>query len=89
MTAPVIETVTRDVSSEGFHCLSRVPLIAHETVGCSLTIPSLHPERAEAPMVLECQVRVVRIDPPDEQGYFGIACRIEDYRLAASNGAVD
>ena len=88
-TVPVIEAVTRNVSSDGFHCLSRIPLVPHETVGCSLAIPRLHPARGLAPMVLECQVRVVRVDPPDEQGFFGLACRIEDYRLASSSELVD
>jgi len=79
--AETIETVTQDLSSDGFYCFSRIPFIPGEQLICMLRIPEHHLDRSDRATELECQVKVVRVDPVREEGYFGIGCKIEDYRL--------
>ena len=76
-----IETVTQDLSSDGFYCFSRIPFIPGERLICMLRIPAHRLDRSDRAAELECQVKVVRVDPVREEGYFGIGCKIEDYRL--------
>ena len=83
-TSAPVETITTDLSSDGFHCLSPLPLEPNEIVTCALTIPEI-PNRAgnRRRRVLECQVRVVRLEPPNKDGDFGLGCQIENFRIAA------
>src|SRR5215831_9773823 len=86
--APV-ETFTTDLSSDGFHCFSPVPFQRDEVVTCTLTMPEISIQAGTAPRrVLECQVRVVRLEPRNKDGHFGIGCRIAKYRIltAAKSG---
>ena len=85
----VVETVTRNLSSGGFHCLSRVPLPINETVSCTLRIPIHERSRTDSELQLECSVQVVRVEPVDEDGFFGLGCRIEDYRFLRVPGNND
>jgi hypothetical protein len=76
-----LETVTQDLSSDGFYCFSRIPFIPGEQLICMLRIPAHRLDRSDQGAELECQVQVVRVDPVSEDGDFGIGCKIEDYRL--------
>ena len=80
LTEPV-ETVTGNLSSGGFYCTSRVPFVPGETLSCKLRIPGYHIE-VSADWELACRVQVIRVEPADGDGQFGMACRIEDYRVA-------
>jgi hypothetical protein len=77
-----IETATQNLSSCGFYCLSRTPLTAGEFLFCTLRVPSHEASSPKSIRVLECRVRVTRAEPALE-GFFGIACQIEDYRVIA------
>ena len=77
-----VETLTQDLSSGGFYCLSRVPLIPGELLACTLKVPAHDPSGRELARQLDCRVRVIRVDPDSAEGLFGIACRIEDYHFA-------
>jgi hypothetical protein len=80
MSAPV-EALTTNLSSDGFHCLSPVPLEPGEIVACTLTIPEISIQPCGPRRLLECQVRIVRLEPPNKEGDFGIGCRIENFRI--------
>lgn len=77
----VIESITRNLSSVGFYCLSPVPLDFSEAVLCILSLPAHDPRSKRRELPLHCQVRVVRVDTEAQQGLTGIACRIEDYHF--------
>ena len=77
-----VETVTRDLSSSGFYCLSGIPFGPGEVLICSLKVPTYEPFRIERTMQLECRARVVRCEAGAADGLYGIACQIEDYRFA-------
>jgi PilZ domain len=76
-----IESVTRDLSSSGFYCLTRVRLAEGEELRCSIKIPTYDPQGKNPERTLECRVRVVRVVPQEATDIFGVACRIEDYHL--------
>lgn len=76
-----IKSTTQDLSSGGFYCLIRVQLAEGERLRCSLTIPTHDPRKCRPERTLECRVRVVRVVPQEASDLFGVACRIEDYRL--------
>jgi hypothetical protein len=75
-----IETVTQNLSSSGFYCLSSMPLMPGETLRCTLRVPAYDPKSEQRTISLECSALVLRAEAmPD--GLFGLACRIEDYHL--------
>ena len=77
-----VETITRDLSSGGFYCLSRVPFACGEVLICSLQIPTYEPNSNDGVLALECKAKVVRSEAGESDGLCGIACEIEDYRLS-------
>jgi len=82
--APV-ETVTTDLSSDGFRCLSPVPLEPDSLLACTLMIPEISNRAGNGRRrVLDCQVRVIRLEPPNKDGDFGLGCRIENFRIATN-----
>lgn len=79
-----IESVTRDLSSSGFFCLSRIPFLEGEKLICSIKIPTHDPHGKHLERTLECRVHVIRVVPQESGDSFGIACRIDDYHLSHS-----
>jgi PilZ domain len=77
-----IESVTRDLSSGGFYCISGIRLNEGEKLICSITIPTHDPQGKHLARTLECRVQVLRVVPQESGNSFGVACRIEDYRLS-------
>ena len=77
-----VQTITQNLSSHGFYCLSRRPFTVGELLLCTLQIPTNGLGAGESH--LECQVRVVRVENNASEGQYGIACRMEDYRFAPS-----
>ena len=78
---PVIETVTQDLSSDGFYCKASSPFVPGEICGCTLSLPAYHLDDLVRVIPVQCQIRVVRVEALAESGLFGIGCRIEDYRV--------
>jgi len=77
-----IETQTQNLSSGGFYCFSPKPLMPGEALVCTLKAPAYDPKSDQRTIALECSAVVLRAEArPD--GLFGLACRIEDYHLAA------
>ena len=81
-----IHTITHNLSSSGFYCLSATPLLPGEALLCILTVPAYDPRSQERTMTLECRALVMRAEATAD-GLFGIACRIEDYHLAGQDAS--
>jgi hypothetical protein len=81
-TLEAVESITQDLSIDGFYCISQVPFTPGEALTCALQVPTHDPSGKELDRRLECKVRVLRTDPGVGEGMFGIACRIEDYHFA-------
>lgn len=78
-----IDTVTQNLSSNGFYCFSPEPLKPGESLLCTLKLPAHDPKGEELTLGLECTVVVMRAEAVSDSAY-GIACRIEDYHLNRS-----
>lgn len=74
-----VQTITENLSSQGFYCLSRKPFSVGELLLCTLQIPMN--DFGAGASHLECQVRVVRVEKDAPADQYGIGCRIEDYRF--------
>ncbi len=79
-----VETMTQDLSSDGFYCLARGQFVAGEALACVLGVPTYHPNTGHMVWV-ECRARIVRVAPAAEEGCCGIGCRIEEYRFSAAH----
>jgi hypothetical protein len=76
-----LESVTENLSSQGFYCFSQTPIALGEVLMCRLTVPTYDPSRTNEHTVLECNVRVIRSEAVRADGLYGIAFRIEDYHF--------
>jgi hypothetical protein len=81
-SSEVVETVTLDLSSSGFYCLSHIPFTCGEVLICFLQVPTYEPFNNARTLALECRARVMRREPGEANGFCGIACQIEDYQFA-------
>jgi hypothetical protein len=77
-----VETITQNLSSQGFYYLSGERFTVGEWLLCSLQILPNDPGGGESR--LECRVQVVRVEDNVVEGLYGIACRTEDYRFVAA-----
>jgi hypothetical protein len=71
---------TRNLSCEGFYCLSREALLLGEVIDCVIKIPVLQMYEPDEYWYLYARASVVRIEPLNDNTV-GIACRIEDYSV--------
>lgn len=76
-----VESKTRNLSSDGFYCLSHEPFTPGERLECMLLIPAQERGSQEGALCLQCRVQVVRVETAREDGGFGIACRLVDYSV--------
>ncbi len=76
----MLRSVTRDISSAGFYCISSEWIAPGERLDCMVAIPIPIGGFPEERLCLQCRAEVVRVDPLGE-GAAGIACRIVDYTV--------
>ena len=83
-TQAPIETLTENVSSDGFYCLSEQEFWPDEILNCEMCLPgdqvSSVPEHG---LRVNCEVRVVRVVSRGLQG-FGVACHLDKYTVSRS-----
>ena len=84
--APLIESTTENLTSNGFYCVSSEPFTLGERLECIIAIPAGSFGYAESPIRLQCRVRVTRIE--DQADGFGLGCYIEDYDLLTRGPAM-
>ena len=79
-----VDTVTRNLSSGGFYCLSPTAFVPGESIPCTLRLPAYN--STGKTLVLLCQVHILRVEAiigaDNDDSSFGIACRIEDYHFS-------
>ena len=80
-----IETKTEDVSCDSFYFVSDHPFSPNDRLECELLIPGDKLSSVpEDDLCLRCGVRVVRVLAKGPQLGFGVACRLEDYKISRS-----
>src|SRR6266849_681746 len=77
--AASVESITENLTSNGFYCVSREPFQIGERLECIIAIPSGSFGYSGSPICLKCRVRVTRVE--DGSDGFGLGCYIEDYDL--------
>jgi hypothetical protein len=77
-----VETVTENLSSDGLYFLVKEAFALDELLTCTLKVPTHDPDGKQLERLLECRVRVTRIDPQEQPGLYGIACEVEDYHFS-------
>jgi hypothetical protein len=81
--APSVESTTENLTSNGFYCISKEPFQLGEQLECVIAIPAGAFGYSEAPIRLQCRVKVTRVETQSEN--FGLGCCIEDYELLMSS----
>jgi hypothetical protein len=79
-TAESVETITHDLSSDGFYCRANTAFVPGEIRECTLGVPMHHSNGDRSRPVL-CRVRVIRVEALAEDGSYGVGCQIEDFRF--------
>lgn len=81
--APSVESITENLTSNGFYCISKEPFELGERLECIIAIPAGSFGYNESPIRLQCRVRVARVE--GQQEGFGLGCYIEDYDLLTNS----
>ncbi len=81
-SAKAVETITCDLSSDGFHCRAKAPFVVGDSWTCTLNVPANDPTDGGRTLLVECTVRIVWTRLVDELHHIG--CRIEGYRFLDS-----
>jgi hypothetical protein len=79
-TTEILETVTQNLSSDGFYCVTSSVLVPGEIRACTLNVPTHHPNGGPKMRRVLCRVRIVRVEKL-ENSVYGVGCHIEDYRF--------
>jgi hypothetical protein len=82
----IVESVTSNLSSCGFYCISQDAFSPGARLECAIDIPTQSRRVNQRVCIMHCHIIVVRVEPGGmESGFFGLACRIQTYTLAASS----
>jgi hypothetical protein len=76
---PSIESLTENLTSNGFYCVSKELFQLGEQLECVIAIPAGAFGYSADPIRLQCRVKVMRIENQIDR--FGLGCAIEDYEL--------
>lgn len=74
-----VESRTENLTSNGFYCISKQAFQPGEELECVIAIPAGSFGYSDAPIRLQCRVRVTRVE--NQRDGFGLGCFIEDYGL--------
>jgi hypothetical protein len=80
-TGHPLRTETSDISKDGFYCLLDQPIRPGERIQCDIVLPTHHSEDPDDVVCLRCRAQAVRVEKIGTGAEFGLACRIEDYRI--------
>jgi hypothetical protein len=79
-----IESTTKNLSSEGFYCVTTEPFAVGERLQCVIELPA-DIVASESSVGLQCHLTVRRVESLHEG--FGLGCHIEDYSLLTGSAA--
>lgn len=82
---PAEQPVTRNISSTGCYFLLSHELPLGLLIELEIILPALEPIPRGSK--IRCRAKVVRVDYASEPGRIGIACAIDEYRIARTRSA--
>jgi PilZ domain len=83
-TAEIIQTMTHNISSDGFYCIANARFVPGETRDCMLAVPTHSPHSDSPALPVRCKIRVIRVEMFAEGGFCGVGCQIVDYRFVGA-----
>ena len=84
-TRESVQTMTHNLSSDGFYCVANARFVPGETRDCMLAVPTHYPHNGAPALPVLCKVRVIRVEVKDDDGSYGVGCQITDYRFGSSS----
>ena len=78
---------TRDISGEGFYCQLNQAVRPGEIIECDIVLTIHRFLGSNDVIYLRCRARAVRVEEIDAGLEFGVACRIEEYRVVRREGS--
>jgi hypothetical protein len=88
-TTETVQTITQDLSSDGFYCIANARFVPGEARHCTLLVPTHRPGGENSPLHVLCKVRIIRVEVTGERGFYGVGCQIIDYRLVNSSRGME
>ena len=79
----MVETVTYDLSSDGFYCLTIRGSFRATSWNAAWACRRILRKTACA-LTIQCRVRVIRVEALGENRLYGVGCHIEDYRFLST-----
>jgi hypothetical protein len=76
-----LRSITRDINKDGFYCSLDQPVRPGERIECDIVVPTHGSRDPNDVAYLRCLAQAVRVEKIGDSPEFGLACRIEDYRL--------
>ena len=77
---------TRDISRDGFYCIVNRLIQPGDLLTCDLAVPAHDLHNRRDVFYLRCQIRAVRVEKIGTGTEFGLACRIENFRVIHVSG---
>jgi len=81
-----LRTETRDISKDGFYCLLDRAATPGARIKCDIVMPAHTSQDPDETVYLRCDAQAVRVEKIGSGEEFGLACRIEDYRIVHARG---
>jgi len=78
------QTQTKDINPSGFYCRINQLIQPWDPVACDIAVPAHDRRYPEDVVYLRCKIRAVRVEAIPDSAEFGLACRIEDYRIISA-----
>ena len=76
-----LRSITRDINKDGFYCSLDQAVRPGERIECDIVVPTHGAGDPDDMACLRCRAQAVRVEKIGDGPEFGVACRIEDYRL--------
>ena len=76
-----LRTKTKDISRDGFYCHLERPVRPGDEFECDIVVPTHNSQNPQDVVYLRCHAQAMRVEKLGSGSEFGLACRIEDYRL--------
>ena len=76
-----LRSITRDINKDGFYCSLDQAVRPGERIECDIVVPTHGAGDPDDMACLRCRAQAVRVEKIGDGPGFGVACRIEDYRL--------
>ena len=76
-----LRTQTRDISPKGFYCIVPHPVQPGERFECYIAVPTHGSSRSSDAAYLRCRVEALRVEAGPGGSDYGVACKIEEYRV--------